>query len=413
MGITSGIKSGTRTIGKNIRTGVQRTKHIAVDVSNRLQRSFGEPVKQMVEIHYDGRPLTFVYSGPLERISVEVMHKEQGLAAEAPEKFDLERRRLDLCEVRIGCTACNQAYKATMETHNVLNPTPEILMRALPKAGKSHYRRDHIPKLETAIVETEEIRPENRIKKFHADRISFIRTFPTKTAEIRYLSLYDQDMLAEAPQVQYKKTSAGSEYMKKSDTFFTIFVACAVELLGFILMALTLQPTYYSPTPTMKVDYAPWIILLFVLIGAVGAIWRERIKATANTWVKFVELEAATYEISNKGVLPVIMKNSNLEPMWDYQARVMGITPAAAEDVFHSLQNWSDDDMARLHRANEIGKVEGALNEIEQGITRLKTLDYNYRHPEGDMKLDYRVIGAAIAGTVILYTVILMFAGIL
>ena len=47
----------------SVRKAAKRGRHVAVDVSGRLKRSFGNPVQQKIEAHYRGKPLSFNYTG--------------------------------------------------------------------------------------------------------------------------------------------------------------------------------------------------------------------------------------------------------------------------------------------------------------------------------------------------------------
>ena len=406
------LRGGVR---RDIKTGFQKIKRISVDLSNRLQRSFGTPVKQQVEIHYQGKPMTFNYTGPIESTSIEVIQQEQGNDKEELElKFDPTKRRLDTSTVTVQCS-CGQLFTVQMDT--VKTASDKSIIREATRKNHSiltkHYEKEG-HKLSVKVVETpvEVIKENERIKNFTDSRINLYRLFSKKTAEVKYLVSYGQDLLAEAPQYPYNQTTAGEHHIANQNFFFFLFIFGLIELLTYLASSSSSATvSYYSPAthPSMT----PWYVVIAVVIGMIILMWRLHIRDLARTMVKVIILQSAPFYISNRGVLPVVMVNSTINQVWEYQARMMEVDDRAAKNVFHSLQSWSDSQIAELYAANQLGQVEAELSMIANSIKDLKKTDYEFRRETEASPSYWREITLAVVATVVVYTLALFVMGVI
>lgn len=406
---------------KETRKGMKRAKKITVDVANRMQRSFGKPIGQMVEIHYQGRPMTFRYNGPVEVLSIDVLHREEqeqllqdgkeikeavGVPKKEPiEQFDITKRRLDTAFIAVSCS-CGIKFKTTVPV-----PVARLGNERIKKAITDPDIRKHVKDGHTIQVDYVEIRDEtvpenNRIKDFNPKKVNFYRLFPKKTAEVRYLVSYDQDILSEAPQVKFADTSTGSTILRKQNMFLMIFLFGVMEMFTYIFAS----SQAYSVVP---VNNTPWYIVVFTIITAIVAVWWVRIHEMSKTTIKLISLQAAPFYISNRGIIPVVMTNSVLNQVWDYQSSMMQTTAKDARDVYHSLTTWSDSQIAELYRAKLLGQVEHELTIIQTEIRDIQKLDYEYRNQTTNQNATTQQMVLVGIGVFAIYTVILLLLGVL
>ncbi len=388
-------------VKKRVKNGQRKVRKIYVDVSNRLQRSFGTPVHQLAEIHYRGRPLKFSYSGQIETVSMDVIQREQEENKDNGKvevKFDPTKRRVDTSTVHINCS-CGMVFKkeiptATAETRDI----KKIIKHTNDIDMQRHKFSGHELKIDYVESQVEVISEDVQIKDWNPERITYYRIFPKKTADVKYLVSYGQDLLAEAEQWQYKDTTMGSSYVRKQNTMFMIFVMGLLMVLEFVL-TITAISSQYVITPAQPNTYLPWYLLIIAIVILVSVMWKLHIHDVANQYVKYISLQSAPFYISNRGILPVVMTNAEVNQVWDYQARMMKLEPKTAKDVFYSLATWSDDAIAQLYRAKMIGHVEHELMGITSEIRDLQKLDYDYRNIQTGSKTSMTKIVEAILGT--------------
>ncbi|MHB8559546.1 MAG: hypothetical protein ACYDAP_00045 [Thermoplasmataceae archaeon] len=388
-------------VKKRVKNGQRKVRKIYVDVSNRLQRSFGTPVHQLAEIHYRGRPLKFSYSGQIETVSMDVIQREQEENKDNGKvevKFDPTKRRVDISTVHINCS-CGMVFKkeiptATAETRDI----KKIIKHTNDIDMQRHKFSGHELKIDYVESQVEVISEDVQIKDWNPERITYYRIFPKKTADVKYLVSYGQDLLAEAEQWQYKDTTMGSSYVRKQNTMFMIFVMGLLMVLEFVL-TITAISSQYVITPAQPNTYLPWYLLIIAIVILVSVMWKLHIHDVANQYVKYISLQSAPFYISNRGILPVVMTNAEVDQVWDYQARMMKLEPKTAKDVFYSLATWSDDAIAQLYRAKMIGHVEHELMGITSEIRDLQKLDYDYRNIQTGSKTSMTKIVEAILGT--------------
>ena len=404
------VRGGVR---KDVKSGFQKMKRISVDLSNRLQRSFGNPVKQQVEIHYQGKPMTFNYLGPLESTSIDVIRQKEGIKdkEELEVKFDPTKRRMDTSKVTVQCS-CGQMFTVDMDT--VKTTSDKAMIREATRKNHSilteHYEKEGHT-LSVKVVETpvEYVRENERIKNFTDSRINYFRMFSKKTAEVKYLVSYGQDLLSEAPQYPYNQTTAGEHSISNQNFLFFLFIFGLIELFTYLASSSS-SASYYSPV--VHPSFTPWYAVIVVAIGMLIVMWRLHIRDLARTMVKVIMLQSAPFYISNRGVLPVVMVNSVVNQVWDYQARMMDVDEREAKDVFYSLQAWSDAQISELYAANKLGQVEKELSTIANSIRSLEKVDYEYRRESEQPSSNLKGMILAVVATVVGYSLVLFILGI-
>ena len=389
----------------------QRMKKVSVDVSNRLERSFGSQVQQRVEIHYQGKPMTFSYAGPIEVISIDVLHANQELQGKKGETgnvehFDPTKERLDLSSVFLKCS-CGQVIHTYVPTDVVAEK--DKILSAIPKSVLkdiiTHHSGDkHNIILDHIETETVVVPEEKRIKNFSAERINFYKLFPKKTTEVRYLASYGQDLLAEAPQYKYSETKSGQSAIGLQNMMFIFFLFGLMEIFTYFASTTSVQPDYFAT----HVNMTPWYVLIAVVVVMISIMWRLHIYDISKSMVKVVQLQSAPFYISNRGVLPVIMTNSTLTLVWDYQGRMMKADDTYARNVYKYLQNWTDTQIVELYMAKMLGQVEKELMVINEEVKDIQKLDYDYRNETNKEKNSIRNIIYAVVLTVFAYSFGLM-----
>lgn len=390
----------------------QRMKKVQVDVANRLERSFGSHIEQTVEIHYQGKPMTFVYAGPIETISIDVLHANQEIGNESEvEHFDPTKERLDQSQIYLECK-CGGSIRTYIPTDLVGNKNK--ILGALPKSvlkdiAIHHHGEGHGITLDHIETETRVIPEEKRIKNFSAERINFYRLFPKKTTEVRYLASYGQDLLAEAPQYKYSETRSGQSAIGMQNMMFIFFLFGLMEIFTFFASTTATQPNYFAT----HVNNTPWYVLIVAVVLLISIMWRLHIHDIGKTMVKVVQLQSGPFYISNRGILPVIMTNSTLTLVWDYQGKMMQINDDAARNVYYHLQNWSDATILLEHRAKILGQTEKELMDIHHDLRDIQKIDYEYRTEMTEEKKSFRDMIYAVALTVFGYSFVLMLLAML
>ena len=406
-------KTGRKT-RKGIRNSFSAMKRISVDLTNRLQRSFGSQIKQQVEIHYQGKPMTFNYIGPLEETSIEVLSQDENLKDGKEElelKFDATKQRMDTSKVTVVCS-CGGTFSVEMDT--VKTTTDKSIIREATRKNHSllvnHYGKEG-HHLSVRLIETpvQVIKENERIKNFTESRINYYRMFSKKTAEVKYLVSYGQDLLAEAPQFSYNQTAIGKDSIGNQNFFFFLFIFGLIEVFTYLASSSSTS-SYYSPIS--HPNLSPWYVLIIVMIIMIIVMWRLHIKDMSQTMVKVIMLQSAPFYISNRGVLPVVMTNSTINQVWDYQSRMMAIDAKHARDVFFSLQSWSDSQIAELYRANKLGQVEKELVTIQNSIRDLEKIDVEYKRQAEVHTPNIRGVIVAVVITLVAYTMVLYMFGI-
>ena len=419
-----------KTIKTNMRTSLTKIKKISVDMTQRLQKSFGTPVLQQVELHFDGKPMTFNYTGPIETVSIDVVEQEEQelLSLEDKEgnkgkrkiekeelevKFDPTKRRMDTANVTISCS-CGFTHSTKVPT--VATSDKKKMISDIAKKNKEMYKNHyevegHKLNVDYIEIPTEVIPESERIKNFSESRINYYKLFPTKTTEVKYLVTYGQDILAEAPQYPYTATEEGSKSIIRQNLYFMLFIFALVELVTYIAASAP-SSSYYSPVVAPHPNNTPWYILIIVVIIMVTLMWRLHIRDLARSTVKFVMIQPAPFYINNRGVLPVIMTNTRINPIWEYQSRMMHLGAKDARDIFYSLQTWSDSSLAQLYRANQLGDSEKSLMEAANDIRDLAKINYEFRTQTQPEPYNIKVIVISVSLTIIGYTLGLYMLGI-
>ncbi len=417
-----------KTIKTNMKTSLTKIKKISVDMTKRLQKSFGNPVLQQVELHYDGKPMTFNYTGPIETVSIDVVEQEEqnGFLSlednkekrkikkeELEVKFDPTKRRMDTANVAILCS-CGFAYSTKVPT--VATSDKKKMISDIAKKNnemyKNHYKVEgHKLNVDYIEIPTEVIPESERIKNFSESRINYYKLFPTKTTEVKYLVTYGQDILAEAPQYPYTSTEEGSKSIIRQNLYFMFFIFALIELITYIAASAP-SFSYYSPVAGPQPNNTPWYILITVVLIMVTLMWRLHIRDLARSTVKFVMIQPAPFYINNRGVLPVIMINTKINPIWEYQSRMMHLDDKDAKNIFYSLQTWSDSSLAQLYRANQLGDAEKSLMEAANDIRDLAKINYEFRTQSQSEPYNIKVIVISVSLTIIGYTLGLYMLGI-
>ncbi len=400
----------TTTRRNRFRKFSRSLRKVEVDLNNRLQKSFGRRVEQKVEIHYRGKPLTFVYDDVIEHIPIDVVKNDPDVMADGEIHFDPTKRRMDASDAFISCF-CGAKYDVKVPT-SVTGNNSEVMKSAIRRMPDilTHNDPERGHKLTLSYVETNtEVVPEkDRIKNFNSERINFYRLFSKKTAEVKYIATYGQDLLAEAPQAKYSETLQGKKSIGFQNLLFMLFVFGLIEL----FTVLFISSSSYNYVAPSHANNTAWYLLIFVVILMFAIMWRLHIYDISRSYVKFIMLQSAPFYISNRGVLPVVMVNSTITDVWDYQSRMMHMDDSKAKEVIYALQSWSDSQIRELEQANKLGALEHELSGINNEIRYLAKLDHQFKREVNDNGFNIRNIVFAVLLTVFAYTFSLFVLGI-
>jgi len=408
-------------LSKIPRRGMKKIKTISVDLQKRMERSFGKPIGQMVEIHYQGKPMTFKYSGSLETLSIDVLHREENKeqlkkgnkVSDIPvEQFDASKRRLDMATVNVSCT-CGAKFTTTIPVATARLGNKQIKKSITDEDIKEHIiqegkNSEHLISIDYVEIHDEVIPETERIKDFDQKKVNFYRIFSKKTTEVKYLASYDQDLLAEAPQIKFSESSAGATKIRMQNLYLMFFLFGVVEIFTYIFALASSASYVYHPHTA---SYLPWYVTIFTVIVAIVVVWWVKIHEMGKTMVKYITLQSAPFFISNRGVLPVVMTNSSLNNVWDYQAKVMKSTDRDAKDIYYSLTTWSDAQISELYRAKLLGQVEHELTVINTEIRDIQKLDMEYRTQTNNQKATVQQLLLVGIGVFAVYTIILFILG--
>ena len=401
------MKEGTR---KKIKGAARRFKRFEVDLNNRLSRSFGNSVQQKVEIHYRGKPFSFMYDDILEEIPIDVVKNDPNIKADGEIHFDDTKRRMDLSDAFVGCS-CGAKYDAKIPTTSTLSNAiaMEEAKKSMPDILK-HDDPEHGHTLSLLYVETntEVIPEEKRMKNFNTERINYYRIFSKKTVEVKYLATYGQDLLAEAPQYKYAESNQGKKTISFQNFLFMLFIMGLIET--FTILASSSSSNVYNPTPS---NNFPWYVLIGVVILMFSVMWRLHVYDISRSTVKIIELQSAPFYISNRGVLPVIMTNSVYNDVWDYQSDLMHINDEKAKKVIYALQNWSDSQIVLLDRSKKVATSQLELVHLEDEYREIVKIDHSYRTQMNTEKTSIRNVVMAVMATAFAYTFVLYVIGVL
>ena len=395
---------------KKVAGVAKRFKRLEVDLNNRLRRSFGNPVQQRVEIHYRGKPFSFMYDDILEEIPIDVVKNDPNIKADGDIHFDDTKRRMDLSDAFVGCT-CGVKFDVKIPTTSTSSNAMAMreAIKKMPDILK-HDDPDHGHTISLLYVETntEVIPEEKRMKNFNTERINYYRIFSKKTVEVKYLATYGQDLLAEAPQYKYAESSQGKKAIGLQNLMFMLFIMGLIEVFTYIVASSS--SNVYNPTPANNL---PWYILIGVVILMFSVMWRLHVYDISRSTVKIIELQSAPFYISNRGVLPVIMVNTVLTDVWDYQADLMHIDDSKAKEVIYALQNWSDRQIALLDRGEKLATSELELVNVADEIRDIARIDHKYKNQMDMEKTNIRNVVMAVMATAFAYTFVLYVIGIL
>jgi len=186
------------------------------------------------------------------------------------------------------------------------------------------------------------------------------------------------------------------------------FLFGVIEVFTYIFALASSASYVYHPHTA---SYLPWYVTIFTVIVAIVVVWWVKIHEMGKTMVKYITLQSAPFFISNRGVLPVVMTNSNLNHVWDYQAKVMKATDRDAKDIYYSLTTWSDAQISELYRAKLLGQVEHELTVINTEIRDIQKLDMEYRTQTNNQKATVQQLLLVGIGVFAVYTIILFILG--
>lgn len=408
----------TRRVMRDTKKGVKKAKLIRVDMQNRLERSFGRRLDQLAEIHYRGKPMVFGYNGFIELLSVDVLHREEqeeGLGrnnnavippVETVEQFDNTKRRLDMAKVKVSCS-CGATFDTMIPVALAKTGNKNVKENLADVDIQRHIIQDHAISVDYVEIRDEVIPETNRIKDFDTKKINFYRIFPKKTTEIRYLVSYDQDLLSEAPQIKFSDSQAGSKILRKQNLLMMYFLFGVMEIATYMFAS---SQAYIVGPP---VNNNPWYVTIFIAVLAIVGVWAVRIHEMGKTMIKDIRLQSGPFYISNRGILPVVMTNSTLTDVWDYQGNVMQSDDRAARNIYYSLTTWSDSQIAELYRAKILGQVEHELTVVQSEIRDIQKLDYSYRTQTTKEKADIQQLAIVGIAVFLIYSVFLILFGIL
>lgn len=398
---------------RNVRSSLsglgRRFRRVEVDLRNRVTKSFGKPVQQHVEIHYRGKPFSFMYDDNIEQISIDVVKNDPMIKADGEIHFDDTKRRMDISDAFVGCS-CGVKYDAKIPTSSTTTNAEALkeAIKSMPDMLK-HDDPENGHKLSLLYVETntEIIPKDKRMKNFNPERINYYRLFSKKTLEVKYLATYGQDLLAEAPQDKYADSSQGRKAIGMNNFLFMLFIMGLIEV--FTYMIASSSSNYYNPNPQ---NNFPWYVLIGVVILMFSATWRLHVHDISRSTFKNIELRSAPFYISNRGVLPVIMINSTLTDVWDYQSDMMNIDDTKAKEVMYALQTWSDNQINELERSNFVATSELELVRLANETKDLSNINHGYANRSDPKKADIKNIVLAVMATAFAYTFILYAIGL-
>lgn len=403
------------------KNGRRRLNRIRVDVANRLQKSFGSGVTQQIEITYQGKPMDFTYLGQVEVINITSL--QNGLS-EAPDErmedrvenvtFDPTRQRQNEIDVHISCT-CGASLIGVMPA--ILRPEKmkaEKILEIIAKNDftlRQHYNfGNHNLSIDYTEIRTEVIPEDRRISDFAEAKIQFLRLFPTKTADVKYIATYGQDVLAEAPQVKYSKTKVGGKRISNQNLMFAVFIWSISQVITFVVGES--QASNYYRVGYSAPNLLPWYIVLGVVLLMTALMWRIHIHDLGNSYVKVVDLQSGPFYASNSGVLPAIMVNSTIHKVWDHQAEIMHVSTEGAQKVFDIFHSWHDNLLADLHRQNVVGNLQRELMSINNDLQQIAEKDMEWKLERNATKKNWSELAIAVVLTIGVYSLAMYIVGI-
>lgn len=356
-----------------------------VDIRNRIQKGFGRSVKQMVEMHYDGPPFSFSYMDKIEQIDIDV-------------KNDVDFTKTSTIDKSVIELTCSCGFQEELQ---VKDQSEKGIKKMIADSYADHLEPEHELVWSYGTKETP-MDKDKRIKNPDPKKIRYYRIFSKKTARIKYLATYDQDLLAEAQQVKFTQTAGGSAYMRRFQILIMLFIFSLIEVIT-ILSIYSSVPTYYSPVSTST--YVPsssnagYTLPIIIAIASAVIIWLVHTRDVSITSVKYLQLKPAPFKMQNKSIIPVVLANSATRDWWSYSSQVMHLSSEVAEDVYSTLQGWNDEQVEQLDRTNKIMELNIALMDIEQESRDLQKLDRDYREASGGVNhIQKYIIGGLIGG---------------
>ena len=283
-----------------------RLKRAGINISKRGEDSIGIKILNKIEIHYTGPPYTFNYNGPIDEITVD----------EFQHANNLDNVQVDL----------------------------------------THYQYQDEQGNDAKVSDDE------KIVDFAANKIRYYKLFSKKTLDVNYLATYDLDLIQTSSQIPYTNTSAGMKHLKN---FQLILMFAAMFLMNILLDSISAS-TYqnaYTVNPKNVVDY---YIPIAVILIAVFVLYIQHINDLSKTMVHSLTLAALPMKIiSANGVLPVILTDSQVKPVWSYQAKLMRINPGEAQKVISALQDWKADQLETAFVNSKITEKNIALMKLQ------------------------------------------------
>ena len=405
------------TTVRKTRRGV---KNILVDVNERIKRSFGKPIEQLVEIHYSGQPVSFFY-GPnqrIEEVTVDVVKREinekkahsvQGNVVDADGlQVSLNERLSDKVEAIIKCVDCNREFNKILSSHSdltLINNT-EFLQRFNDKEILLHHDAGHKLVVVKENFQTNSVPEESRIKPedFKPAQLKYYKLFTKNPAEVDFLVMYNQNLLTEAPQYKYTETRGGEKEINHMILGMTIFAWMATIVAIFMFLANAASVSTYTTTKPSS-GITEWVMFGIVVLAIVMVVF-DRIYIKSKTSVKYATLSPAPFNISNRGILPVFMANSVTRNPFDYVAETLHISPDQAKDVMFSLQRHSWDQLAKTKSALMFEKMNGVMQNLISESHDLRNYDMMIKQTK---TTGYPLSTLLIAGAVPAIIVIVIF----
>jgi hypothetical protein len=379
-------------LGKSITT-VRKTrkgiKNIFVDVSQRVERSFGRPIDQMIEIEFNGQPFKFFYKERIEEVTIDVVKRELNqrknqkptdnpenlidISGENNEGLQvvLNKRFSNEMMVTVKCLDCDFVFDPIkMVSHADLEEINniEFLKKHGLQAFTGHVLKGHKLAVVDSKFETVDVPETSRIKKedFEPKKIRFYKLFAKNKVEVDFLCSYDQDLIAEAPHTRFTETHGGGKEVNQTLMAMMGFgwIVTAIVLVAGILSLMTYSPYTYSVNPhTSSNSNTGWI--LFGSISAMICImFLDRLHIKSKVFVKTPLVTPTSFHISNRGIIPVYLSNSVYTNPMDYLSRMLHVGASEARAVFDSLNRTSFDLLQKTHSALHNERMHNRLNEI-------------------------------------------------
>jgi hypothetical protein len=328
-----------------------KMKNIGINISKRSEDSIGMKVLNKIEIHYTGPPYTFSYNGPIDEITVD----------EFQHSNNLDKLQVDL----------------------------------------EHFQYQDEKGNDVQVSDDE------KIADFNASKIRYYKLFSKKTLDINYLVTYDLDLIQTSSQKPYTETTAGMKHLKN----FQLILMLAAMILMNILLDSIAASTYQTSYTVNQQNVVNYYIPLTVILAAVFILYIQHIRDLSKTMVHSLTLAALPMKIiSANGVLPVVLTDSQIKPLWSYQAKLMNINPGEAQKVIAALQDWKADQLETAFVNSKITEKNISLMKLQNEQRYLSAEDLRMYAEQDKHK---RWIDMLIGGMVASFVAVIVFFSLL